>query len=262
MKIIWKNRELIYQLTKREVAGRYKGSYLGVLWSFLTPILMLLVYTYVFGVVFKARWDNVQTDSQAQFALILFCGLIAFNIFSEVVSKAPNLILSNVNYVKKVVFPLEVLPLMLLGSSLTQGAINLFILLLAQILIVGSIHLTIVLIPVVLLPVALLALGLGWLLSSLGVFLRDMGHIIGLILTVLMFLSPIFYPVSAIPNDMRYIYQINPITAVVENMRLVVIWGQSPDWGTWLTGLLIGVVFFILGYLWFVKSKKAFADII
>ncbi|MFC5469663.1 ABC transporter permease [Cohnella suwonensis] len=258
---LWKIRELIIQLTKREVSSRYKGSYLGILWSCITPILMLSIYTFVFSGVFNARW-SVESSSKTEFALILFCGLTAFNIFSEVLSKASGLIINNANYVKKVVFPLESLPVVLLGSALVQAAISLIILLVAQFLLLGTIYWTIIIIPIVLLPILLLCLGLGWFLSSLGVFLRDSGYLVGIGITALMFLSPIFYPVSAIPKGMRYLYNINPLTNVIENIRLVVIWGQMPDWTSCLIGIVIGLLIVVLGYVWFQRTKKMFADIL
>ncbi|WP_123042253.1 ABC transporter permease [Cohnella candidum] len=258
---MWSHRELILQLTKREISSRYKGSYLGILWTFVTPILMISIYTFVFSGVFKARWP-AGSSSKMEFALIIFCGLIAFNIFSELISKAPGLILTNVNYVKKVVFPLEILPVVLLGSALIQGIISMFILIIVQLFVTGVINWTIILMPVVLLPIMLMSLGIGWFLSSLGVFLRDIGHIIGVGLTALMFLSPIFYPISSIPNGIKILYVLNPLTYVVEDLRRVMIWGNTPDWLSWFVSLFIGFIISFAGLVWFQKTKKTFADIL
>jgi lipopolysaccharide transport system permease protein len=258
---LWGYRELIFQFSKREVIGRYRGSYLGILWSFITPILMLAIYTFVFSMVFKARW-GVDTDSKAEFALILFCGLIAYNLFAEIIGRAPNIITNNSNYVKKIVFPLEILPLTIMGSAFVHFVISLIILIIALIIFMNVLHWTIIFVPIVLMPIIFLSLGLAWFLASLGVFLRDIGHVVGIAITALMFLSPIFYPISAVPNELHVIYNINPISHVVEDMRRVIIWGQYPDWQWLLFWTMIGLVVSILGYIWFQKTRKGFADVI
>lgn len=258
---LWYHRELIKQFTKREVIGRYRGSYLGILWSFLNPLLMLVVYTFVFSVVFKARWST-GSNNRLEFALILFSGITTFNLFAEVVTRAPSLIINNINYVKKVVFPLEILPVVVLGSALIHGAISLSILIIALVVLLGKIHVTIVFLPLVLLPLVLISLGLGWFFASLGVFLRDVGHIIGVAVQVLMFLSPIFYPVSAIPIKLQPIYHLNPLSFVVEDMRRIIIWGTMPNWEWLLLGTIISGFFAMLGYGWFQKTRGGFADVL
>ncbi|MED0671853.1 ABC transporter permease [Aneurinibacillus aneurinilyticus] len=258
---LWSYHELISQFIKRELIGRYRGSYLGIFWSFLTPLFMLVVYTFVFSVIFKARWGMGST-SKTEFALTLFCGLIAFNLFSEVVGRAPGLILGNVNYVKKVVFPLEILPLVSLGSSLIHAMISTVILLVGLIVTTGTFNWTTVFLPVVLLPLLLLSLGLGWFLSSIGVFLRDIGHVIGIILSALMFLSPIFYPISAIPEQFRAVYYINPLSYVVEDMRRIIIWGQMPHWESFLINMVISIAIALFGYMWFQRTRGGFADVL
>lgn len=258
---LWQHRELIKQFIMREVIGRYRGSYMGILWSFINPLFMLAVYTFVFSVVFKARW-GVGTGSKTEFALILFCGITTFNLFAEVVNRAPGLILGNVNYVKKVVFPLEILPVVTLGSALVNGAISFSILTLGLIVLLGVFHWTLVFIPLVLLPLLLLSLGLGWFFASLGVYLRDIGHIIGVAVQVLMFLSPIFYPISAIPVELQSIYHINPLSYVVEDMRRIMVWGQLPNWEWLIFGTVIGGLVAHLGYVWFQKTRGGFADVL
>lgn len=258
---IWRNRELVKQFTKREVIGRYRGSYLGIMWSFITPLLMLLIFSFVFSVVFKARW-GVGTGSKVEFALILFCGLTTFNLFAECVGRSPSLILSNVNYVKKVVFPLEILPVVAVCSALVHCVISLFILIAGLVLLLGVFNWTMIYIPLVLLPLLLFILGLGWFLASLGVFMRDIGQIVGVFIQALMFLSPIFYPVSNIPEEFRIIYYLNPISYVVEDMRRVMVWGQSPNWNWLIIGSLLGGLVAILGYAWFQKTRKGFADVL
>jgi lipopolysaccharide transport system permease protein len=258
---LWRNRSLIGALVQREVVGRYRGSLMGIFWSFFNPVLMLAVYTFVFSVVFKARW-GVNSDSQTEFALLLFAGLIVFNLFSECILKAPTVILANVNYVKKVIFPLEILPWVILGSALFHALISVGVWLIAYTLIFGLPHPTILLLPLVLLPLPLLTMGLAWALASLGVYLRDVSQFIGIFTTVTMFLSPIFYPSSALPEDYRHLLLLNPLTIVIEQVRDVLFWGKVPD----LPGLaayLVGAAFIAwLGFAWFQKTRKGFADVL
>lgn len=260
-KNLWRYRELIVQFAKRDVIARYKGSYLGILWSFLTPLFMLTIYTFVFSEVFKARW-GVGTGSKAEFAMVLFCGLIAFNLFSECINRAPGLILNNANYVKKVVFPLEILPVSVLCSALVQAVISLIILVVGLGVLMGVIKWTIILVPVVLAPLMLFSLGISWFLTSLGVYLRDIGQFVGVITQALMFMTPIFYPVASIPEKYRVVFSVNPIYYIVEDMRSVIIWGQMPNWKWLLIGTLLGLLVFILGYAWFQKTRKGFADVL
>lgn len=260
---LWAHRELIIQFTRREVASRYRGSYLGVVWSFVTPLLMLAIYTFVFSVIFKARWGNTLSDtSQAGFALTLFTGLIAFGVFSESVTRAPGLIVGNSNYVKKVVFPLEILPVTVLGSSVINSLFSLTILLVAALLFQGYLPWTLVLLPLMYLPLILLCLGLIWFLASLGVFIRDVGQFIGVAVQVLFFMTPIFYPISAIPDRLQFILYLNPLTFIVNHFRRVILWGQLPDWGEFLLVTALTFLVCMLGYVWFMKSKKTFADVV
>ena len=257
----WQNRELIKQFVRREVIGRYRGSYLGLLWSFLTPLFMLGVYSFVFSVVFEAKWGT-GTDSKIEFALVLFCGLTTYNIFGEVISRAPSLIVTNVNYVKKVVFPLEILPIVALGSALVQAVISLLLLVTASVTIAGIFHWTMILLPLVLLPLLLLILGLSWFLASLGTFLRDIGHVILIGVQVLMFMTPIFYPITAVPEELRWIFHFSPIYLVVNDMRRIFIWGQMPSWDWLILNILISSCIAILGYVWFQKTRGGFSDVL
>lgn len=258
---LWRNRELIKASAKREVLGRYRGSFLGLLWSFFNPLFMLAVYTFVFSVVFKARW-NVESDSKTEFALVLFAGLLVFNLFAECINRAPGLILSSTNYVKKVVFPLEILPFVGLLSALFHTLISLGVWLIAYTLFFGIPHLTAFYLPLVLLPFCLFLMGLSWALASLGVFLRDVSQFIGLLTTALMFLSPIFYPATALPEDYRHILYLNPLTTVVEQTRDVLFWGKTPD--LFMLGVYSVVTLGIawLGFAWFQKTRKGFADVL
>jgi lipopolysaccharide transport system permease protein len=255
------NRDLIASLIKREVIGRYRGSVMGMMWSFFNPVLMLAVYTLVFSVVFKARWVG-GADSKMEFALVLFAGLMIFNLFAECVNRAPGLILSNVNYVKKVVFPLEILIWIAIGSAAFHLVVSLAVWLIFYFVFIGFPPLTILLFPLVILPLILLTVGLSWLLASLGVFLRDMSQVMGVITTVLLFLSPIFYPVAALPENYQPFVWINPLTPVIEQAREVMIWGRSIDWGTWLISCAVSIAMAWLGFAWFQKTRKGFADVL
>jgi lipopolysaccharide transport system permease protein len=249
-------------MTSREVMGRYQGSALGLAWSFFNPVFMLTVYTFVFSVVFKSRWGVGGNESKTQFAVVLFVGMIVHGLFAEVLNRAPSLILSNVNYVKKVVFPLEILPVVAMGAALFHSLISLGVLLVAFALFNGYLHWTAIFTPLVLLPLVILILGLAWMLASLGVFLRDVGQTIGLITMVMMFLSPVFYPVTALPEKFRPWLMANPLTFIIEQAREVLIWGHLPNW----VGLGLYTSASILvawtGYIWFQKTRKGFADVL
>ena len=244
--------------------SRYKGSFLGILWSLVNPILMLAIYTFVFGIVFKVRLDlnNSLYDDKAAFALVLFAGLIVYNLFNECISRAPRLILSNVNYVKKIIFPLEILPWVTLGAALFHAGIS-YLVLLTFLLILGhALHWTLIFMPIVVLPLLLLIMGLSWLLSSIGVFVRDIGQFIGLILTMMLFLSPIFYPASALPESVRDYLFLNPLTFIIEQTRAIILTGSLPNWVGLTVYYLIAVFIAWTGLLWFEKTRKGFADVL
>lgn len=260
---LWRNRQLIAQMTRREVVGRYKGSVMGLAWSFFNPVLMLAVYTFVFSVIFNARWSGAADgESKTQFALLLFVGMIVMSLFSDVLNRAPSLILSNANYVKKVIFPLEILPVIAMGAALFHSLVSLSVLLVAFALFNGYLHWTVVFAPFVLLPLVILATGLAWVLASLGVFLRDVGQFVGIMTTVLMFLSPVFYPVSAVPEQYRAYIMGNPLTFIMEQAREVLIWGHLPNALGLGVYTLIATAFSWAGYVWFQKTRKGFADVL
>ena len=263
LKSFWRNRQLIAQMTKREVIGRYKGSAMGLAWSFFNPVFMLVVYTFVFSEIFKARWGGIGNDeSKVQFALVLFVGMIVLSLFSEALNRAPRLILSNVNYVKKVVFPIEILPVVAMGAALFHSIISLSVLLAAFAIFNSYLHWTAAFIPLVLLPLVILTLGFMWILSSLGVFIRDVSQTIALLTSVLMFLSPVFYPVSAVPEKIRPFIMANPLTFIIEQAREVLIWGRLPNWIGLGVYTLIAIVVVWLGFAWFQKTRKGFADVL
>ena len=260
---LWRNRQLIGQMVKREVVGRYRGSAIGIAWSFFNPVFMLAVYTIVFSEIFKSRWAGSDgSDSKTQFAIVLFVGMIMLSMFSDVVNRAPGLILSNVNYVKKVVFPVEILPVIAMGSALFHSLISLGVLLSAFLLFNGYLHWTVVFIPLVFLPLVILTTGLAWMLASLGVFLRDVGQFIGIVTTVLMFLSPVFYPLTAVPVKLRPIIMLNPLTFIIEQARDVLVWGHLPNWIGLGSYTLAATVVAWAGFAWFQKTRKGFADVL
>jgi len=258
---LWRNRELIRAATRREVLARYRGSALGLLWSFCTPLLMLTVYTFVFGEIFKARWSPDST-SRSEFALVLFVGLIVFNVFSECINRAPTAIIANPNYVKKILFPLEILPFVSLCSAMYHAMVSVGVWLLVYGLLFGAPHVTVLYLPLILGPLCLFILGLSWALASLGVFLRDVSQFIGSFTMAVMFLSPVFYPSSVLPAGWRLALQLNPLTPVIEQAREVLYWGRSPDSQVIVLAWLSTSVVAWLGFAMFQKSRKGFADVL
>jgi len=259
---LWRNRQLIAQMTRRDVAGRYKGSALGLAWSFFNPVFMLVVYTFVFSVVFKARWGVGVEETKTQFAVVLFVGLIVHGLFAEVLNRAPGLILGNVNYVKKVVFPLEILPAVTMGAALFHSLVSLLVLFIAFVIFNGYLHWTAIFTPLVLLPLVIFTLGLAWILASLGVFIRDVGQTIGMLTTVVLFVSPVFFPVTALPERFRPWMMANPLTFIIEQAREVLIWGHLPNWAGLGLYTLVATAVAWAGYAWYQKTRKGFADVL
>ena len=258
---LWSNRGLIKALVAREVVGRYRGSVLGVLWSLFHPLLMLAVYSFVFSVVFKARWQG-GSDSKVEFALVLFAGLIVFNLFAECINRAPGLILGNVNYVKKVVFPLEVLPWVSMGAACFHALVSLGVWFVFRLVFLGPPPLTVLWLPVLALPILLVTIGLSWLLASVSVYLRDVGQITSVVTSVLMFLSPIFYPVSALPPRFQAVMHLNPLTPAIESVRDALMWGRSPDLVQLALYLVASAFIAWGGFAWFQKTRRGFADVV
>ena len=257
---LWRYRDLIWRLGYREIIGQYKGSYLGVFWSLANPLLLLAVYTFVFTKVFKARW--IEGETTAEFATALFVGLIVHGFFAECLNRAPGLVVGNPSYVTKVVFPLEILPYPLTIAALFHAFASLVILLVARLLLTGTLPWTVVLFPIVFAPLVLMAIGFVWVLSALAVFVRDVSQTIAIITTALLFLSPVFYPLQSLPAYMQNAARFNPLTIPIEEARKVLLWGQMPDWmalaGYTAVALLLCAVAFGL----FQHSRKGFADVL
>ncbi len=257
------NFGLITQMVKREVIGRYRGSLMGLAWSFFSPLLMLGIYTLVFSVIFQARWPGMGGEqSKTDFAIIFFGGLIVYGLVAECINRAPSLVISNVNYVKKVVFPLHILPLVAVGSALFHMLVSISVLLLAELLVTHRIPWTAVLFPIILLPLLLGVAGLTWFISALGVFVRDISQVTGMLTTILLFLSPIFYPASAMPAELRWWLAVNPLVYFLEEGRNTLIYGRIPDFSDWLVAMAWSLLVAWLGFVWFQKSRRAFADVL
>lgn len=258
---VWRHRALLGAMIHREVSGRYKGSMLGLLWSFFMPVLMLAVYTFIFSVVFQTRW-SAQSHSRAEFALILFAGLLVFNLFAECINRSPGLVVSNANYVKKVVFPLDILPLVTLGSAFFHLLVGLLVWLLFYFVLFGKLAATMLLLPVVLLPLMLLTLGLSWFIAATGVFVRDLAQVTTVAVSTLLFMSPIFFPLSVLPEPYRTWLMFNPLSPAIEMTRDVLVWHKTPDW--WLLGryYLLALATAWGGFAWFQKTRKGFADVL
>jgi len=258
---LWRNRDLVVALIKREVLGRYRGSYFGIFWSFFHPLFMLAVYTFVFSVVFQARWSG-GSDSKTEFALMLFAGLMVYNLFSECINRAPAQVISNSNYVKKVVFPLEVLPWAAMGAALFNSCISFIVWLAFYAMFFGIPHVTVLLFPLVIFPLILFTMGLSWALAAIGVYLRDVSQFIGIITTTLLFMSPIFYPVSALPEQYQSLLQLNPLTPIIEQVRSILVLGRVPDVMQYGVCLVVGAIVSWLGFAVFQKTRKGFADVL
>ena len=265
MKELLQNRDLIFQLLKRDVLERYKGSNLGLLWSFAYPVFMLLVYMFVFGIVFKMKWGVApggEQETTVSFGLIMFSGLVLHAFLGECLVRSSSLITGNQQYVKKVVFPLPILSVVTIGAAffhLLAGLLILFIFMVGS----GSIpSWTVLYTPLVLLPFVMLMLGASWILSSLCVFIRDIAQIMGVLVTVLLFLAPIFYPLSAVPEVYQPWMYLNPLTAVIEEFRAVALFGQQPDWLVLAVYYVISTIVLCIGFSFFRRTKGAFADVV
>lgn len=256
-----RHRSLVFEMTRRDVQGRYRGASFGLLWSLISPFLMLIVYTIAFGYILKARWPGTEGNN-ADFAMLLFLGLIVHGFFAECLTRAPTLILGNANLVKKIVFPLDVLPWTVVLSALFHAFTNVLVFIALNLLLRSEIHTTSLLLPIVFAPLALVALGTVWLLSALGVFIRDIGQITGVLATAMLFLSSAIVPVKTLPDRYQTVFHYNPLTFVIDQAREVAFFGASPDWsglGLYAAGAL---AFAYAGFAVFQKTRRGFADVL
>ncbi len=256
------HRYLFLQMLKRDVQQRYRGSQLGFLWAFFYPVLMLLVYTFVFGFVMKAKWGVAGQDN-IDFGLILFAGLLCHSFVSEVMVGSVNLITGNAQYVKKVVFPLEILSLVSLFNALFHLFLGVCILLVIYLITGHSLHWTLILTPIVLAPLVIFLLGMSWFVSVLGVYVRDLGQVMGVCMTVLLFMGPIVYPFHLIPELLQpFVYWLNPLTVVVEQLRSVALFGQLPNWHDLGIYTMCAFAMLFIGQWFFKNTREGFADVI
>jgi lipopolysaccharide transport system permease protein len=259
---IWLQRQLFLKLLLRDFAERYRGSFLGLTWSLLLPLLSLLVFTFFFGVIFKMRWAGANEGSLTDLGLILFVGITLYNFLAECLNRAPSLILGHQNYVKNVIFPLEMLPAVMVASAVLTMAATLLVIVLLQATIGSGLNWTVLLLPIIVLPLVLFALGLSWFLSSLGVFVRDTQQVMMPVVQLLMFMSPVFYPLNHLPEFIRPWLQLNPLAWVIEQTRGVLLFGHSPVWTSYGLCLSASLAIALLGAYWFARTRKGFADVL
>jgi len=260
---LWAQRNLTWQMAKRDIQARFRGTWLGLLWSGLEPLLLLTIYTFVFAIVFRLQWRPGVEETRGEFALTMFCGMLLFNLFSEAVSRAPQLVVANPNYVKKVVFPVETLVISALVAAVFKMFVGYAVWLAGWVIIKGAWpNWTLVYFPLMVFPVLLTTLGVSWILASLGVFIRDIGYAIGLMLQMLFFLTPVFYRMEAVPYPYRHAMELSPLAHAIEDVRTVMMWGGQPRWGVWAATVLASALVALVGYAFFMKSKRAFADVL
>ncbi|HYG07188.1 MAG TPA: ABC transporter permease [Stenotrophomonas sp.] len=252
---------LTREMTKRDVLGRYRGASFGLLWSLISPFLLLMVYTFAFGTVMKGRWPEIEAG-QTQFSIILFAGLIVHGFFAECLGKSVVLIVGNPNFVKRVIFPLEILPWPMVFSALFHTLMNLLVFLLLRLVMDGHIAATTPLFPLVMLPLVVLMMGVSWLMASFGVYFRDIGQITGVLSMAMLFLSSAMMPVDSVPEKYRWVFQLNPLTFIIDQARNVLLWGRLPDWIGLGIYLVVSLVVFYIGYVVFSATRRGFSDVL
>lgn len=261
MKIILNNRYLFIQMVKRDIKLKYKGSVLGMLWSIIIPLFMLIIYTFVFSVIFQAKWDTRQS-SKFEFALLLYCGLCVFNMLSDIMNRSTTLIFSNVNYVKKTIFPLEILPMTITFSALFNWFINIIILIIANIIINQTLSFRLYQIFIVIVPFIFLCIGVSYILSSLSVYLKDLSNAISLLVMILMYMSPVFYSLNSVPKAYQIFCMFNPITYVIENLRNIIIYDKNISIYYLILSIMSSIVCYFVGKYVFKKTRVGFADVL
>ena len=259
---IWTNKYLIYRLAQREIQARYRGTLLGVAWSALIPIVMLAIYTVVFTKVFQTRWDTSLSGHPIGFALSLFVGLSVFNMFSEVAGRGPGLIRENPTYVKKMAFPLDILAWVSVAGSLFSLVTSLGIVVIVNLIVNNQISGTILATPLIILPLCLFLAGVGWLLSTVSVYYPDFTQIVPPIISVTMFTTPIFYPISAVPSEYLWIVKANPLSDIIDGLRMTLLYGKLPATSFFLAVWISSALVSVLGFIAFQLSKEDYADVV
>lgn len=254
-------RSLTWELAKRDVLGRYRGASFGLLWSLISPFLLLCIYTFAFGSVMGGRWNQPGT-TDAHFSIILFAGLIVHGFFSECLVRAPELVVSNPNFVKRVIFPLEILPWPMVFSALFHALMNVLVFLLLRFVLDRAFDWTFVMLPLVLLPLVVLGLGAAWFIAALSVYFRDLKQVVGLISTAMLFMSSALMPIESVPPAYRWVFEYNPLTFIIDQAREVMLWGRMPDWAGLGLYLAVATVVMFAGWAWFRATRKGFADVL
>ena len=253
--------ELAWQLTKREINSRYKGSFGGLWWYIIQNLLMLALYSFVFGTIFKAKWAEMGKP-EGNYTVALFIGMLLFNVIAETITRAPTVVLSNSNYVKRVVFPLEILSVVQVGAALFNATVATLVLLVVSFVLKSPVHLTAFWLPVIVLPLIILVLGLSWTFAAIGTYIRDLNQVVGLLATAIMFLSPLFYSMSALPKSLHTLILFNPLTIPMQEARGAIMLGEMPDFKLLGSYYLVAIVIAICGYALFQKARRGFADVL
>ena len=256
------NRHILRLTVIRYIQAKYRGSFMGLVWTFLQPLMMLAVYSFVFGVIFHSRWAGAAEGSRLSFVVIMFFGMTLYSIFSECVSACCLEVTGHPNFVKKVVFPLEILPVARLATTFFLNLPWFLLLFVGSVFLLGTLSPTMLLLPLILLPLLQLTLGVSYFVASLGVYVRDTVHATGIVLRILWFMTPIFYPVTAVPERFRPVLEANPLTVVVEQGRRVFLYGQWPEWIPLFAVIVVSSLVLQLGFIWFCRTKEGFADVL
>jgi lipopolysaccharide transport system permease protein len=254
-------KSLTTELAKRDVLGRYRGASFGLLWSLISPFLMLMVYTFAFGNIYKGRWQEA-TDRHDSFSIILFIGLIVHGYFAECLNRSPQLITGNVNFVKRVVFPLEILPWPMILSALFHMAMNIVVFVVLRLIMDHEFSWTIIYLPLVIAPLVMLTAGLAWFFAALGVYFRDISQITGVMSMAALFLSSAMIPLASLSPTYQRIFYLNPLTFIIDQARAVALWGEAPNWIGLFAYFCVATAFAYAGYGWFRATKRGFADVL
>ncbi|HEY1035585.1 MAG TPA: ABC transporter permease [Pseudoxanthomonas sp.] len=256
-----RHRALIRELTRREVDGRYRGASLGMLWALVSPFLMLCIYAIAFGTVLGGRWPEVRA-TDTPFSIVLFAGMIPYFVLAECMVRSTELVIANPSYVKRVVFPLEILPWPMIFSALFHCLMNVIVFLAMRMAMEHRFEWTVLYMPAVILPIALVGLGVAWFISSLSVYVRDLRQMMGLASMAILFLSSVMIPLATVPQKYKAIFMLNPLSFIAEQSRAVLIWGQAPDWAGLGWHVAAALAFLYAGYAWFLSTKRGFADVL
>jgi lipopolysaccharide transport system permease protein len=256
-----KHRNLTRELAKRDILGRYRGANFGLMWSLMAPLMLLAIYTIAFGEILGSRWNQASGDSAA-FGMVLFLGIMVHGFFAECFARSPRLMLENTNYVKRVVFPLHVLPWSVVLSALFHLGMNLVVFCVLNLLVFSSFSPYVLLAPLVVAPLVLMTVATCWFVAALGVYVRDISQAVPVVVTALLFLSSAIVPVDVLPERYRLVFELNPLTFFIDQVREVALWGRLPDWSGIAVRAVVGLVLLYVSYGWFRVSSRGFADVI